>query len=134
VLALNTTDGVGQESTGRALAKGSSQLHRPLTIAPDHQAMDPAPHSSSPRLPLMFAGLFAALFLAGCSGANEPVPSPAGVVSGTAPSTATTATTSTAPAADITESLAGIDRALAELDHQLTDADHHVAIPEGDIR
>jgi hypothetical protein len=116
--------------------------------------MDPTKHSSSTRLALVLAGLSAAFFLAGCSGANEPVSRPAGVVAGTAPSAApepaftnttrpvttttrlvaTTATTSTAPAADVTESLAGIDRALAELDHQLTDADHDVAIPEGDIR
>lgn len=120
--------------------------------------MNSTAHRSSPRLGLTIAALSAGLFLAGCSGANEPVTSPAGVVAGPAPSTApgmaaeptvtsttvpvasstrpvpTTATTSAASAGDISEGLAGIDRALAELDHHLTDADHDVATPEGDIR
>lgn len=116
--------------------------------------MNCTPSCSSLRLALSMAALSAGLFLAGCSGADEPATSRPGVVAATAPSTppqptvtsttrpvststrpvATTATTSAAPAADIGESLAGIDRALAELDHQLTDADHDVATPEGDIR
>lgn len=109
---------------------------------------------SRPRLALLVAALSAGLLLAGCRGANERATGPAGVVSGTVPTSApepaatgttrpvptsarpvaTTVTTSAAPAPDISESLAGIDRALAELDHQMTDADHDVATPEGDIR
>jgi hypothetical protein len=116
--------------------------------------MSRTPHSLSPRLTLVLAALSAGLFLAGCSGANEPATSEPVVVAGMAPSTApdptvtsttpsvpisarpvaTTATTSAAPPADLDQSLAGIDRALADLDHQLTDADHDVATPEGDIR
>ena len=151
------------ETGGRALTEASPALHRPLTIAPDHQGMRPAPHSFRPRLAVGLATLSAGLLLAGCTGGEEPATSRPGVVADPAPITApeqsatatgaepsatsTTHPVSTSPrpvataaapsavtTAELDQSLAGLDRDLADLDDQLTDADHDVATPEGDIR
>jgi hypothetical protein len=145
----------------RLLIEASSRLHRALTITPDHQGMSRTPHTSNPRLALGLAALSAGLFLAGCTGRDEPVATQPGVLAATAPSTGpeqsvTSATspiptsptpTSPVPATPVTTiprpvvttattsaaPSADLDQSLAGIDRDLADLDHQLTDADHDV-